>query len=244
MSGHSKWSKIKRGKEKTDAARSKAFTKITREIITAAGEGGGDPDHNFRLRLVIQKARSVNMPNDNIMRAIKRGIGEAKQSAYESVVYEGYGPGGMAVLVEVLTDNRNRTAGEVRHIFAKNGGNLGETNCVSWMFKRKGILVVELDENSNSEDKITEMIMEVDAEDFLVENGVMEIYTDPASFERVKSGLEGKGLIFSSAELAMVPLNTINLDGDALKNAVALVEGLEENDDVQNVYTNLDMPES
>ncbi|MBR7007235.1 MAG: YebC/PmpR family DNA-binding transcriptional regulator [Ruminococcus sp.] len=242
MSGHSKWENIKRKKGATDAARAKIFTKIGREIAVCVKEGGADPAGNARLRDLIQKAKANNVPNDNIERCIKKAAGDGDKNNYESMVYEGYGPSGVAVIVECLTDNKNRTAGDVRHYFDKFGGNLGTTGCVLFMFTDKGEIVVE--NNGADEDKIMEDIFEAGADDFNIDDDVIEIACGPNDVSAVREALEGMGYNVLSAEAAKVPSNYTTLtDEDALKKMRLLLENLEDNDDVQNVYHNWDMPE-
>ncbi|NLK00908.1 MAG: YebC/PmpR family DNA-binding transcriptional regulator [Clostridia bacterium] len=243
MAGHSKWSNIKRKKAKVDAERGKIFTKIAKEISVAAREGGGDPAANFRLNAAIQKAREANMPNDNIERAIKKGTGELEGVNYETVVYEGYGPEGTAVLCNVLTDNRNRTAGEIRYLFSRYNGNLGESGCVSWMFERKGMLVVDLEETGQEEEDILLMAIDHGAEDVKSEEGILEIYTEVESFKDVKDNLEKEGIEISNAEITMVPQNNVEISElDTARTMVNLMDMLEDHDDVQEVYSNYDIP--
>lgn len=244
MSGHSKWATIKRKKAATDSKRAGIFTKITREIIVAAKAGGGNPDHNFRLRMAILKAKAVNMPNDNIQRAIKRGIGATESEQYEEVYYEGYGPGGAALLVQVLTDNRNRTASDMRYIFSRNNGNLGEAGCVAWMFSQKGLITVEIENASLSEEELFEMAIEAGAEDMRNNGVTYEIYTEPGRLEAVRQYFEQNNVPVKEAELTMVPANTVEVDGDQARQLLKLVDALEDNDDVQNVYGNFDIPDS
>lgn len=239
MSGHNKWSTIKHKKGKTDAARAKSFTKVTRQIIVAAREGGGNPELNFRLRLAIQKARAVNMPNDNIQRAVKKAVG-GEDGAFEQVTYEGYGPGGVAVMVETMTDNRNRTAADVRHLFSKYGGNMGEAGCVAWMFDRKGYLAVDMSESDLTEETLTEWALESGAEDLRVEDEVAEVFTSPEDLQAVKEYMESKGVQFSEAEITMVPKNTIAIDAATEEKVTRLLEMMDENDDVQQVYANFE----
>lgn len=241
MAGHSKWANIKRKKEKEDARRGKAFTKVTRELMVAAREGGGDPDANFRLRLAIDRARSVNMPNDNIERAIKRGLGEVEGANYEETVYEGYGPGGVAIMLEILTDNRNRTAGEIRFLFSKHGGNLGETGCVGWMFDKMGCITVEV--GSDSEDELMLAALEAGAEDVVVADGTGEVFTKPEDFQDVRSALIEQGYNLQRAEITNVPQNTVAVAGEEAAQLMRLIEALEDNDDVQEVYANFDIPD-
>lgn len=241
MSGHSKWSTIKRKKGANDAQRAKIFTKIAREIIVAVKNGGPDPENNSRLKDVIAKARSNNMPNDNIQRTIKKAAGSGDTDNYESITYEGYGPNGVAVIVDALTDNRNRTAADVRHAFDKFGGNMGTSGCVSFMFDNKGVIIIENDEID--EDEITMDALEAGAEDIEVEEGVIEITTTPEDFGAVREALEAKYTL-SDAQISMVPQTMTELtDPDSIKNMGRMLEMLEDNDDVQNVYHNWDMPE-
>ncbi len=241
MAGHSKWANIKHKKEKTDAQRGKIFTKIGREIAVAVKEGGSsDPELNSRLKDVIAKARANNMPNDNIMRSIKKAAGEVENVNYEEVVYEGYGPNGVAVIAQVLTDNRNRTASEMRYIFDRNGGSLGATGCVSWMFDRKGVIVIENNDQIDEDALIMEAI-EAGAEDVSEDTEeAFEIYTDPANFSAVRDALEKAGYTFASAEIEMVPQNTVQLDKEQAEKVRGLIDMMEDNDDVQNVYHNME----
>lgn len=244
MSGHSKWSTIKRKKEKTDGARAKVFTKIGRELAVAVREGGGaDPASNSKLRDCIAKAKANNVPNDNIERIIKKAAGSSDQSNYESITYEGYGPCGIAVIVETLTDNRNRTAGDVRHAFDKFGGNLGTLGCVSFMFSQKGVLVIE--KEGHDEDTVMEDALEAGASDFSSNSDdVFEVYTEPSDFSAVMEALEAKNYEFVSAEVAMIPSTYSKIeDEDSVLKMQKLLDMLEDNDDVQNVYHNWDMPE-
>ncbi|GFN35942.1 YebC/PmpR family DNA-binding transcriptional regulator [Tepidimicrobium xylanilyticum] len=243
MAGHSKWNNIKHKKGKEDARRAKEFTKLGRYIMVAAREGGADPEYNPALKAAIEKARAANMPNENIERAIKKGSGEIDGQNFESIVYEGYGPGGIAVFVSCLTDNRNRTASDIRHAFDKFGGNLGQTGCVSFMFDRKGLLVVEANENIDEEELMLQAI-ELGAEDFSSEDGVYEIITSPEDFNDIRDALSNSGYEFSVAELAFLPQNTTELkDEEDIKNMIKLIETLEDNDDVQNVYHNWEIPD-
>lgn len=243
MSGHSKWATIKRKKEKTDSQKAKSFTKVTREIIVATKAGGPDPENNFRLRLTIQKAKEINMPNDNIQRAIKRGAGGSEGNAYEEVTYEGYGAAGVAIMVQVLTDNRNRTASEMRYIFSRNDGNLGESGCVAWMFDQKGIIEIPKDRVELGEEEMLTLAMEAGAEDMRVEEESYELITAPADLDNVRKYLESQKLPYTRAELTMIPQNTITVTGDAVQSIMKLVDILEEHDDVQNVYGNFDIPD-
>ncbi len=241
MSGHSKWNNIKRKKEKTDAQKAKIFTKIGREITVAVKEGGADPNNNGKLRDLIAKAKSNNVPNDNIERIIKKA-GSSDKADYESIVYEGYGPNGVAVIVETLTDNRNRTASDVRHYFDKFGGNLGTSGCVSFMFNEQGVIVME--NTFTDEEKLMEDIMESGADDYNIDEEEVEIVTSPADFQAVRDNLTEMGYTFVSAEVEMVPSNYVTLtDPDHILKMNLLLEHLEDNDDVQNVYHNWDMPE-
>ncbi len=244
MSGHSKWANIKHKKGKQDAVKGKVFTKIGRELIVAAKMGGGNPDANFRLKIAIQKAKSANMPNENIQRAIQRGAGGQDNNDYEELTYEGYGPGGAAIMVDLLTDNRNRTAGEIRHIFSKNGGNLGETGCVSWMFKQKGVLTVNKESIRVSEDELILLALDKGALDIESEEESFEIYTAPEDFQAVKEALEKEGLVIEDAEIAMIPETSVEVtDEEQAKRLLRLMDYLEEHDDVQESYTNFDIPE-
>lgn len=239
MAGHSKWANIKRKKEKTDAQKGKIFSKIGRELTVAVKLGGPDPQANPRLKDAIAKARAANMPNENIMRCIKRAAGEDDAASYEEIVYEGYGPGGVAVIVEAMTDNRNRTAAEIRHIFDKHGGNLGANGCVSWMFNKKGILIVEKNETIN-EDNLMMLALEAGAEDFNVEDEYFEIVTTPEDFSKVREELEKEGIKFSTAEIQMIPQTYVKLESKDAEKMEKLIDMLEDNDDVQNVYHNWD----
>ena len=237
MAGHSKWANIKHKKERTDSKRGKIFTKIGREIAVAVKEGGSDPSSNSKLKDVIAKAKSNNMPNDTINRSIKKAAGELGSINYESVMYEGYGPGGVAVIVEALTDNRNRTAGEVRHSFDKNGGSLGATGCVAWMFERKGVLAIEKSD-SIDEDDLMMTALEAGALDMETGEDVYEITTDIASFSTVYETLENSGYIFLIAELQLVPENTVDITEENEESVQKMLDMLDDNDDVQNVYHN------
>ena len=238
MSGHSKWANIKHKKEKTDAQRAKVFTKIGKEISIAVKEGGGDPASNSKLRDLIQKAKSNNVPNDNIDRIIKKSLGGTNES-YEEIVYEGYGPGGIAVIVETTTDNRNRTAGNVRSYFAKYHGNMGQTGCVSFMFEEKGVIVIENEDGDIDEDKLMELSLEAGAEDFVAGDEAFEIYTVSDDLYAVKEALEAAGYKLLSAEKSKVPSNYVTLDNEEdIKFMGLLIEKLEEDDDVMEVYHN------
>lgn len=239
MAGHSKWANIKHKKGKTDAQRAKAFTKVTREIIVAAKAGGGDPEMNFRLRLAIQNAREVNMPNDNIERAIKRGLGDTDSVDYEEIIYEGYGPAGVAFLVKALTDNRNRTASEMRYIFSRHGGNLGETGCVSWIFDLQGLIEVTKSTDL-SEEKMLEISMEAGAIDMRQEEGYFEIITEPTDFEITRKYLEER-VPLERAELYYLPKNLTEVSGEEARMVLKLADALEEHDDVQSVFANFEL---
>lgn len=235
MSGHSKWSTIKRKKGKTDAQRAKIFTKIGREMSVAVREGGSDPASNGKLRDLIAKAKSLNVPNDNIERAIKKA-GEKDGDNYESITYEGYGTGGVAVMVECLTDNRNRTAGDLRHYFDKYGGNLGQTGCVGFLFARKGVIIIE--NNNLDEDKVMEDCLNSGAIDFDIEAEAVEIFTDPMELDKVRDALAEKGYTFASADAEYIPSTYTRLDDEGRSKMEKLLELLEDNDDVQNVWHN------
>ncbi len=242
MSGHSKWHTIKHKKGATDAKRGKIFTKLIKEITVAARTGGGDPDANARLRKGILDAKAANMPNDTIDRAVKRGSGDLDGVAYDEITYEGYGVGGVAVLVETMTDNRNRTVAELRHIFSKNGGNLGEAGSVAWMFDKKGYIVV--DKAAKSEDELFEIVIEAGADDMQDEGDVYEIYTTPDNFEAVTDALTAAGIEPQAAEVSMIPQNYIALTGGDAQAMLRLYEAIDDNDDVQKVYANFDIDES
>jgi YebC/PmpR family DNA-binding regulatory protein len=242
MSGHSKWSTIKRQKGVTDARRGALFTKVAREISVAARQGGGDPDANYRLRLAVEKARSVNMPSDNIKRTIDKATGGGEAEQFEEIVYEGYGPGGVAVLVEAATDNRNRTAAEVRSIFTKAGGQLAGSGAVAWQFEPRGLITVPRD--GIDADEVALSAIDAGAEDVDTEDeNAIEIYTDPGALEAVRKALEGAGVAVESAESTMVAKNTVELDSGRARQALRLVELLEDLEDVQRVTANFDIPE-
>lgn len=242
MSGHSKWSTIKRAKGKTDAARSAVFTKIGREIAVAVKAGGADPNSNSSLRAIIAKAKAANMPNDNINRSIKKASGEIGSINYESNIYEGYGVNGIAVIVETLTDNKNRTGGDVRHIFDKCGGSLGTTGCVSYMFESKGVIVIEKTDKMD-DDEMMMVALDAGADDFTVEDDVYEIITTPDSFNEVRENLEQQGYSFLKSEVSKIPNMTVSVEGDAAAKFTRMLDMFEENDDVQNVYHNAELPE-
>lgn len=241
MSGHSKWHSIKHKKAAADSRRGKAFTKLIREISVTARLGGGDIDANPRLRQVVQAAKAVNMPLENIKRAIMKGTGELPGQSFEAVTYEGYGPGGVAVLVETLTDNKNRTVAELRHIFSKNGGNLGETGCVNWLFEKKGYLAVGAHEVT--EERLIEAVLDAGAEDIRTEGDWFSVYTLPDTFEAVKQALEAAHVPVQSSELTMIPQNAVAIEGKKAEQMLKLVESLEDHDDVQHVYANFDIDE-
>lgn len=241
MSGHSKWHSIKHKKAAQDAKRGKIFTKIIRELAVAARLGGGDPDANPRLRKAITDAKGVNMPADNIKRAIMKGTGELEGVTYDEISYEGYGPGGVAIFLEVLTDNRNRTVSELRHIFSKNGGNIGESGCVAWMFNRKGYLVVE--KSKASEDDLLDIILEAGAEDLREDGSNYEIFTPPDKYEAVVSALESGQIEIAASNLGQIPQNYVKLEGKQAQQLLRLMEELEDHDDVQNVWANFDIDE-
>jgi len=240
MSGHSKWATIKHAKAKTDAARGKVFTKIIREITTAAKIGGGDPNGNPRLRLAIEKAKAANMPNDNIKRAIDKAAGP-DAAVLEEVVYEGYGPVGVAIMIEALTDNKNRTTGEVRNILTNGGGNLGSSGCVSYIFKKKGSL--SFNKSKVNADALSLEAIDAGAEDILDEEHDLEIITTPENFEKVRDALQAKGYKPDNAEITMVPANTVKVTGEEAQKLLKLVETLEELEDVQAVHSNFDIPD-
>jgi YebC/PmpR family DNA-binding regulatory protein len=244
MSGHSKWSTIKRKKGAADAKRSNMFAKLLRAVEVAAREGGGSVDGNMTLASAVEKAKDASVPNENIERAIKRGTGELEGGArYEEVAYEGYGPGGVAMFVECLTDNRNRTAQEVRHAFTRNGGNLGEGGSTAWMFQRRG--VVQIEKNAApDEDKLLEIALEAGAEDLADAESTWEIRTDPTSLVQVRDAIDAAGIPMLSAELTMLPQNTVPVEGGQAKQVLALLEALEDLDDVQNVYANFDISDA
>jgi YebC/PmpR family DNA-binding regulatory protein len=241
MSGHSKWSQIKRKKAKNDQQRGKVFSKLIREITTAARVGGGDPKGNVRLKAAIEEAKAVNMPADTLKRAVQKGTGELPGETYEEVTYEGYGPSGVALMVKVLTDNKNRTAPEIRHAFTKFSGNLGEVGSVGWMFERKGLILVEA--SRVGEDDLFTLALEGGATDMRRADTLFEISTEPAQLESVRRALEEKGVPIQSAEVTYVPQSTIRLEGKEAQQVLRLVEGLEDLDDVQKVYANFDIPD-
>lgn len=241
MSGHSKWSTIKRKKGAADAKRGKIFTKLIKEITISAREGGGDPSANPRLRLAVDNAKAANMPNDNIDRAIKKATGELAGVTYYELTYEGYGPGGVAVIVEVATDNKNRTVADVRHLFTKYGGSLGENGSVAWMFNRKGIIAMPIQDKT--EDDIMDIVLESGAEDLQTEEDFFEVQTSLESFEPVRKALVSANLEIENASLQWVAKNIVSVGGDVAEKVMKLIDGLEESDDVQNVFSNADFDE-
>jgi YebC/PmpR family DNA-binding regulatory protein len=240
VSGHSKWAGIKHKKAIVDAKRGQAFTRASREILIAAKEGGGNPEGNFRLRLAMQKAREINMPTDKIQNAIKRGTGELAGEKLEEIRYEGYGPAGVAVMVDAFTDNRNRTSASIRHRFSKFGGNLGESNSVGWMFERKGVISANVGKNDPEEVGLA--AIEAGADDVQVDGKSIEVSTPPGTFERVKTAMEGLGVTIENAEITMQPKQTVAVGEDKAAAVLRLMESLEEDDDVQQVYANFDIP--
>jgi YebC/PmpR family DNA-binding regulatory protein len=241
MSGHSKWHNIRLRKGKQDLERGKAFTKLAREIIVAAKDGGGNPDSNIRLRMSIQKAREASMPADNIKRAVQRGTGEIEGAIYEEITYEGYGPAGVAVMVSCLTDNRNRTVADVRSYFAKCGGSLGESGCVGWMFDSRGVVSVPKD--GMDEDTVMMAAIDAGAEDVRTEEEVIEVITQPENVQNVRQALTDAGISVTSAEVTMLPQTVVTLGAKEASQVLRLVELLEDHDDVQNVYANFDIPD-
>ena len=239
MSGHSKWSTIKRKKEKTDAQRGRIFTKLVKEITIAAREGGGNVNVNARLRTAVLTSRAENVPQANIDRAIARGAGELEGIMYEELTYEGYGPAGVAVLIEAVTDNKNRTTPEIRHAFSKNGGNIGDTGCVAWMFDQKGLIVVN--KEGQDEDEIMMIALDAGAEDIQDEGDTFDVFTSPSEFESVRSQLIENGIEPLRAEISRIPQSTVAIEGQEAEQLLRLLEVLEEHDDVQNVYANFDM---
>ena len=242
MSGHSKWHSIKHKKAATDAKRGKAFTKVIKEITVAARIGGGDPEANPRLRKAVGDAKSLNMPADNIKRAIMKGTGELEGMSIEEIVYEGYGPGGVAIMVETLTDNRNRTVSELRHVFSKHGGNLGENGCVAWMFTKKGYILVPA--RDMDEEAAMNVAIEAGADDLSAQDDQYEILTDPESFHAVLGELKNKGIEPTMAQLSMIPQNYVKLEGRPAQQMVRMMDALDDHDDVQNVHANFDIEES
>jgi len=245
VSGHSKWANIKHKKAKSDEKKGKEFTKIAKEITIAVKTGGsGDPEANAKLKLAIMKAKNINMPNENIQRAIKKGVGDTGGDALEEIVYEGYAPGGIAVMLEIATDNRNRTAPEIRHIFAKNGGNLGETGCVSWMFKRTGIIRIAKEDLKMDEDDFMLQILEMGADDIREDDGYYEILTSPDQFLDIKEAMEKEGYIIQDADWDMLAETSVEInDPDMARKILKLIDLMEDHDDVQNVFTNMIIPD-
>jgi YebC/PmpR family DNA-binding regulatory protein len=239
MSGHSKWASIKHKKGAVDAKRGKIFTKLIKEITVATRLGGKDPDSNSRLRVAISAAKAENMPKENIERAIKKGTGELEGSNYEEVTYEGYGPGGVAVLIEVLTDNKNRAVADVRHLFERSGGNLGEAGCVAWMFSQKGLIVFQKDQVE--EEMLFELALEAGADDIKEDEKELEVITEPSSFEKVKTAIENAGIRYTLAEITMIPKTTVKIDDKHAQQMLTLMENLEDNEDVNHVYANFDI---
>jgi YebC/PmpR family DNA-binding regulatory protein len=239
VAGHSKWHNIKIRKSRQDAMRGREFSKISRELSVAARQGGGDPATNGRLALAVARAKAVNMPNDTIERAIKRGTGELEGTQYDEVLYEGYGPGGVAMIIHALTDNRNRTVAEIRNIMAKRGGNLGEEGCVAWMFDRRGVITVAKD--ATDEETLLLEALEGGAEDVRDEGDIFQVVCEPDTYEAVRKRLEQAGIAIESAELTMVPKSTVPAEGEVARKLLRLLESLEENDDVQQVYANFDI---
>ncbi|MBN2105456.1 YebC/PmpR family DNA-binding transcriptional regulator [bacterium] len=242
MSGHSKWSTIKRKKAKVDAERGKTFTKLIKEITTAARQGGGDENANTRLRSAVMAAKAANMPQANIERAIKKGTGELPGVVYEEKTYEGYGAGGVAILIDTLTDNTNRTTSDVRHLLSKHGGSLGENGCVAWMFEKKGLIVI--DKNKSEEELLMDIAIEAGAEDLTIEEDVYEIITLPDQFIAVKEALGKAKIPLASDEITMIPKTTVKIEGKAAEQVLRLMEALEENEDIQHVYSNFDIDEA
>ncbi len=241
MSGHSKWAQIRHKKAAMDAKRGRLFTRLIREITVAARLGGGDPNANPRLRNAIAAAKAANMPAENIERAIKKGTGELPGVAYEEVVYEGYGPGGVAIMVEAMTDNKNRTVAEIRHIFSKYGGNLGETGCVSWMFRKSGLIYIPVE--GTDEDKLMEVALEAGADDIKQEGDYYEVYTAVGDLYSVREALEAAGFTVESAQISALPQSTVRVEGKDAERLLKLLSALEEHDDVQRVHSNMDVPD-
>jgi len=242
MAGHNKWSKVKRIKGAIEAKRGKLFSKLAKEIAVAVKLGGPDPDANVRLRSAVTLARAQNMPNDNIERAIKRGCGDTGEAALEEVMYEGYASDGVALLIEAATDNRNRTAGEIRHVFSKNGGSMGEAGCVAWMFDKRGLIVFERDQVD--EDEILEVALEAGADDVVTTEDQFEVHTDPAAFEAVKQTFDDREIGYTMAEITMVAQNNVKIDNEPqAAQLLKLMEAIEDSDDVQRVYANFDIPD-
>lgn len=241
MSGHSKWSSIKHKKAAVDAKRGKIFTKLMKEITVAAKEGGGDPDSNPRLRAAVANAKAQNMPNETIERGIQKGTGQLPGISYEEITYEGYGPKGVAIIVEVVTDNRNRSTSDLRYILSKHGGNLGERGCVSWMFDKKGIIVI--DKDKADEDELIMIALDAGAEDVKTGDESFEIIAEPQDFEGVRDAIQESEIEMTLAEVSMIPQTTVKLDGQEALQLLKIMEMLEEHDDIQNVYSNFDIPD-
>ncbi|MFZ5810531.1 MAG: YebC/PmpR family DNA-binding transcriptional regulator [Thermodesulfobacteriota bacterium] len=241
MAGHSKWKNIQARKSVQDVKKGKVFTKVTKELMLAARAGGGDPNINARLKSAIAAAKAVNLPKDKIDTAIKKGTGELAGENFDEVTYEGYGPGGVAILVEAATDNRNRTVAEIRHIMSKNGGSMGEAGCVGWMFVKKGVLTFAKD--AYSEDQVMEVGLEHGADEVADEGDVWEVHTSPEAFETARQGFEAAGMACGEAEISMVPANTVAVDAETGAKIIRLMEALEDNDDVQKVHSNFDLPD-
>jgi YebC/PmpR family DNA-binding regulatory protein len=241
MSGHNKWSTIKHKKGAADAKRGKMFSKIIKEITIAARMGGGDPEGNPRLRTAVNAARAANMPKDNVERAIKRGTGEIAGVNYEEITYEGYGPGGVAVIVEALTDNKNRTVAEIRHIFDKYSGNLGESGCVAWIFEKKGVVVIPI--QGLTEDDVMELALEAGAQDVKQDGETFEVTTEPPDFEAVRQAIEEKGWKIELSEVTMIPQNTVKLEGKKAEQMLKMMDALDDNEDLQRVFANFDISE-
>jgi len=245
MSGHSKWSTIKHKKARSDEKKGKEFTRVAKEIIMAVKTGGGsDPEDNSKLKLAVQKAKSINMPNDNIARAIKKGAGDIDGANFEEIVYEGYAAAGVALMLDIATDNRNRTAPDIRHLFAKYGGNMGDSGCVSWMFKRVGFMSINKENLNMDEDELMMQVLEFGADDFKDEGEYYEIITAPEGFMEIKEALEKEGLVMEEADIIMMPENTMDInDEETVLKVLKLVDLLEDHDDVQRVYTNMNVPD-
>ena len=242
MAGHSHWARIKRAKASNDAKRGKVWSKLSRAIIVAARNGGGEPDTNLTLRYAIDAAKAENMPKDTIERAVKKGTGGLEGANFEELNYEGYGPGGVAIMCMVLTDNRNRTAPEIKRIFEQRGGNLGASNCVAWMFNSRGVIVVSAD--ATDEESLTNLALEAGADDLAEADGAFELTCDPSAFDGLRKALSDAGIKFESAEVSMVPSSTVTLTGKQAEKMIRLIEGLEDHDDVQNVYTNFEISQA
>ncbi len=243
MAGHSKWANIKHKKARADAQKGKLFTKLGKQLINAARQGGADPETNLALRLAMDKARAANMPGENIERAIARGSGDLEGVSYERVIYEGYGPGGAALLVELLTDNRNRSVAEIRHLLSKHGGSMGEAGCVAWMFERRGLLQLNQEEQPGDADELLLAAADAGADDVREEGDILEVYTSPEELTSVKERLEADGFAVASTQVYMMPQNTVTVEGPEAERLLRLVELLEEHEDVQEVYANFDIPD-